>query len=103
MPGRRRKEHSRSGGVARSRGLASGRDTPLVYEVDDARMQAALTPLAQRVESTTGAAQDAALLIEPNGTIRVQASRAGRTLDRSASAAVIRERLQALGAALDEL
>ncbi len=93
----------RSGSLQRqlfeqARSLAAGRDTPLVYQVDDARMQAALTPLAQRVESTTGAAQDAALLIDPNGTVRVQASRAGRTLDRSASAAVIRERLRALGA-----
>ncbi len=93
----------RSGTLARqlfeqARGLVLERDTPLVYQVDDARMEAALTPLAERVESTTGVAQDAAMLIEPSGTVRIQASRAGRTLDRSASAEVIRDRLQALGA-----
>jgi serine/threonine protein phosphatase PrpC/vancomycin resistance protein YoaR len=79
------------------RGLALERDTPLVYQVDDGRMQAALTPLAQRVEATNPP-EDAALLIEQSGTIRIQASRAGRTVDRGASAEVIRERLQALGA-----
>jgi serine/threonine protein phosphatase PrpC/vancomycin resistance protein YoaR len=92
----------RSGSLIRqlyeqARGLAIERDTPLIYQVDDARMQAALTPLAQRVEAT-GPPQDAALLIEPSGTIRVQPSRTGRTVDRGASAEVIRDRLQALGA-----
>ena len=50
----------RSGSIPRqlfdqARGLALERDTPLVYQIDDERMQTALTPLAQRVEATTGA------------------------------------------------
>lgn len=93
----------RSGNILRQvyeqvRGLTSGRDAPLVYQVDEARMQAALNPLAQRVEATTGKATDAALLIDPDAAVRVQPGKVGRTLDRAASEDVISERLQVLGA-----
>ncbi|MFN0070166.1 MAG: protein phosphatase 2C domain-containing protein [Chloroflexota bacterium] len=81
-----------------ARSLISGRDSALVYQVDDARMQATLSPLAQRVEATAGVAVDAALLIDASGAVRLQPSRNGRTLDREASAAMIRNRLQGLGA-----
>lgn len=93
----------RSGNIIRqlaeqARGLAAGRETALVYQVDDARMQTALNPLAQRVEQSAGAPRDAALLIDPSGAVRVQPSQSGRTLDRAASADLIRDRLRALGA-----
>lgn len=93
----------RSGNLLRQlaeqiRGLVSGRDAPLVFQIDDGRMQAALDPLAEHLESAAGEARDAALLVDPDGMVRVQPSRSGRTLDRPAGATMIRERLQVLGA-----